>query len=126
MRKARYSRQLTATHEAMMRPLPIALLAATVLLAFSAAGPANAASTAQEFSAQKRQAVKQQRPKTRVVVRGRSYLDAGTEVMPGERKFTDYVYGPNYSPTSVIDNTPAGGIRSPLPDNFTLPGWSRF
>jgi hypothetical protein len=109
----------------MMRPLPIALLAATVVLAFSAAGPVDAASTAQEFSAQKRQASKQ-RPTTRVIVRRRSYLNAGTEVMPGERKFTDYVYGPNYSPTSVIDNTPAGGIRSPLPDNFSLPGWSRY
>lgn len=108
-----------------MRPLPIAVLAATVLLAFTVTGPANAASKAQEFSAQKRQASSKQRP-ARVIVRSRSYLNAGTEVKPGERKFTDYVYGPNYSPTSVIDNTPAGGNRSPLPDNFTLPGWSRF
>jgi hypothetical protein len=109
----------------MMRPLPIAALAVTVLLAFSAAGPADAASKAQEFSAQKRQ-VSKQRPTTRVIVRRRSFLNAGTEVMPGERKFTDYVFGPNYSPTSIIDNTSAGGIRSPLPSNWSLPGWSRF
>lgn len=109
-----------------MRLLPIAALAATVFLAFSATGSAEAASTAQEFSAQKRQAAPKQRATTRIRVTRRSYLDAGTEVKPGERKFTDYVYGPNYSPTSVIDNTSAGGIRSPLPDNFTLPGWSRF
>ena len=30
------------------------------------------------------------RARTRITVRPRSYLDGGTEVFPGERKFTDY------------------------------------
>ena len=49
-----------------MRLLPIAALAATVFLAFSATGSAEAASTAQEFSAQKRQAAPKQRATTRI------------------------------------------------------------
>jgi hypothetical protein len=32
-------------------------------------------------------------PRTRVYVTRRSWLDAGTEVLPGERKFTDYATG---------------------------------
>lgn len=37
------------------------------------------------------------RRRTRVIVQKRSYLDAGTEVMPGERKYQDYAFPPNYS-----------------------------
>jgi hypothetical protein len=62
-----------------------------------------------------------QRPRTRVIVQQRSFLDGGTEVLPGERKYTDYVFPPGYSPTSVIDNT-GMGQRSPLPGPFDLPG----
>ena len=36
----------------------------------------------------------QQGPRTRIYVTKRSWLDAGTEVLPGERKFTDYAYPP--------------------------------
>jgi hypothetical protein len=32
-------------------------------------------------------------PRTRIYVTKRSWLDAGTEVLPGERKFTDYATG---------------------------------
>lgn len=32
-------------------------------------------------------------PRTRIFVSKRSWLDAGTEVQPGERKFTDYATG---------------------------------
>ncbi len=38
--------------------------------------------------------------RTRVVVTRRSYLDAGTEVTPGTRKFTDYISG---GPTHPMD-----------------------
>jgi hypothetical protein len=34
----------------------------------------------------------QQGPHTRIYVTKRSWLDAGTEVLPGDRKFTDYAY----------------------------------
>lgn len=58
--------------------------------------------------------------RTRVVVTRRSYLDAGTEVRPGDRKFTDYVFPPYYDPYSVVD--PTRSYRYPLPDPFWLPG----
>lgn len=62
------------------------------------------------------------RRRTRIVIQKRSYLDGGTEVAPGERKFTDYAYGPTSRiPFSVIDNTPFSH-RSPLPGPFDLPG----
>jgi hypothetical protein len=37
----------------------------------------------------------QQGPRTRVYVTTRSWLDAGTEVLPGDRKFTDYAFPPD-------------------------------
>jgi len=38
--------------------------------------------------------VVQQGPHTRLYISKRSWLDAGTEVLPGDRKFTDYAYPP--------------------------------
>jgi hypothetical protein len=38
--------------------------------------------------------VVQQGPHTRLYISRRSWLDAGTEVLPGDRKFTDYAYPP--------------------------------
>ena len=60
-------------------------------------------------------------PRARITVQRRLFLDAGTYVVPGERKFTDYAIPPGYSPFSVIDNT-AFAHRSPLPGPFDLPG----
>ena len=43
------------------------------------------------------------RARTRITVKPRSYLDGGTEVLPGERKFMDYAQAPTYgwlAPTS--------------------------
>ena len=34
-------------------------------------------------------------PRTRVYVTKRSWLDAGVEVLPGDRKFTDYAFPPS-------------------------------
>jgi hypothetical protein len=48
-----------------------------------------------------------------VTVQKRSFLDAGVEVKPGQRKFTDYAFPPGYSPTSSIDFT-SGNVRGPL------------
>ena len=36
----------------------------------------------------------QQGPRTRVYISKRSWLDAGTEVLPGDRKFQDYAFPP--------------------------------
>jgi hypothetical protein len=63
------------------------------------------------------------RARPRVVVVPRSFLDAGTEVLPGERKFSDYAYPPAYTPLDVVTNTGGrvGWHRSPLPGPFDLP-----
>jgi hypothetical protein len=62
-------------------------------------------------------------PRARITVRRRSYLDAGTEVLPGERKFTDYVFPPGYSATSFHLGPSWGYDRRPLNDPFDLPGF---
>ena len=67
------------------------------------------------------------RARTRITVRPRSYLDGGTEVVPGERKFMDYAQAPTYgwlAPTSSWD--PLGTHRFPLPMPFELPGYSPY
>ena len=64
---------------------------------------------------------------TRIRVRPRSYLDGGTEVLPGERKFTDYAFPPTYmngSPYAAWD--PTGTHRSPLPMPGQLPGYNPY
>jgi hypothetical protein len=60
-------------------------------------------------------------PRARITVTRRTYLDAGTYVIPGDRKFTDYALPPAYSPTGVIENR-AGVYPTALPGPFTLPG----
>src|SRR5262245_9697266 len=42
------------------------------------------------------------RPRTRITVRPRSFLDGGTEVIPGDRKFMDYAVPAGISPASNI------------------------
>lgn len=67
------------------------------------------------------------RARTKITVRPRSYLDGGTEVIPGERKFMDYAYPPTYlsgSPSASWD--PLGNHRYPLPMPFELPGYSPY
>ena len=67
------------------------------------------------------------RARTRITVRPRSFLDGGTEVLPGERKFMDYAQAPTYgwlAPTSSWD--PVGTHRFPLPMPFELPGYSPY
>jgi hypothetical protein len=62
------------------------------------------------------------RARTRVTVQPRSFLDGGTELTPGDRKFDNYAFPPGYSPTGVIDNK-GPFHRSPLPGPFDLPGF---
>ena len=110
------------------------------LLAWSIAASALVAATPAD--AQRRQQQQQVRPdqteritiidengraRTRITVRPRSFLDGGTEVVPGERKYLDYAYAPTYSwlaPTSSWD--PLGIHRVPLPMPFQLPGYNPY
>jgi hypothetical protein len=69
---------------------------------------------------QTRQAVA--KPKTRVVVTKRSYLDAGTEVKPtGTQYYNTVVYPPGYNPWRSNNIDPMNSFLSP-PDPFWLPG----
>jgi hypothetical protein len=56
--------------------------------------------------------VVQQGPHTRLYISKRSWLDAGTEVLPGERKYTDYAYPPGPSFATQNNNRPLE--RQPL------------
>ena len=42
---------------------------------------------------------------TRIIIQKRSYLDPGTESLPGENEGRDYVQLPNQRASSVLDNT---------------------
>ena len=107
----------------------IALSIAAALTAALAVGPAEA---------QKRRYVRDQseritiidengRARTKITVRPRSYLDGGTEVVPGERKFTDYAYPPTYMNGSAYAAwDPTGTHRFPLPMPFELPGFNPY
>ena len=63
-------------------------------------------------------------PHTRVYVTKRSWLDAGTEVLPGERKFTDYATGgPNQFEYLDRLNSHMDRRRSPLSTPSDLGGY---
>jgi hypothetical protein len=91
----------------LSRMLCVASLAALIAGAVPLASPASA--QARKPDAAERDA----RARARVTVQKRSFLDAGTEVLPGQRKFTDYAFPPGYSATSSIDFT-SGNVRGPL------------
>jgi hypothetical protein len=59
--------------------------------------------------------VYQQGPHTRIYVTKRSWLDGGTEVLPGDRKFTDYAFPPGVGlPTFARANNNRTIDRAPL------------
>ena len=106
----------------------IALSAAAVSLA-SLATPADAQSRRGYGDRSERITVIDEngRVSTRITVRPRSYLDGGTEVFPGERKFTDYAHPPTYMNGSAYAAwDPTGNHRTPLPMPFSLPGYNPY
>ena len=89
--------------------LPVVLMACSILVA--ALAPVAEAQTRKRVVVQQRVAgtptvyvsrEEDGRRRTRIIVQRRSYLDAGTEVKPGQRKFTDYAIPPNYSAFDVL------------------------
>ena len=68
------------------------------------------------------------KPRARVTVAPRSFLDAGTEVRPGDRKFTDYAFPPGNAGIGISAVTNTGGKvgwdRSPMMQPFQLPGYN--
>lgn len=112
-----------------MRPLSLAAIAAASLFVIGAAfAPSQADAQGLRRGEQPtreirvtpsgRRIVRTIRPRTRITVHKRSFLDPGTEVLPGERKFNDYVYLPTHSPSGFIDSTTGYGCCWPLPRPF--------
>ncbi|UGY18534.1 hypothetical protein [Bradyrhizobium septentrionale] len=70
--------------------------------------------------------VYQQGPRTRVYVTTRSWLDAGTEVLPGDRKFNDYAYPPEIGyPSFARENNNRPIDRQPLSTPADVGGYPR-
>jgi hypothetical protein len=106
----------------MMMKLYAAGLCAVIAATAIAVAPVEAAS-------KKRYAAKSERPRARVVVAPRSFLDAGTEVLPGERKFTDYAFPPSGNGgigINAVTNTggKVGWDRSPMMQPGQLGGFN--
>jgi hypothetical protein len=113
-----------------MRLMTFAAIAATTMAAgalyLALSSPADAQSRRRAVVDRPGPRVVAVRPASRITVRRRSFLDAGTEVLPGERKYTDYVFPPGYSAIGNVLGPGRDFTRSPLPDPFDLPGFSRF
>ena len=60
---------------------------------------------------------------TRIYVSKRSWLDGGTEVLPGERKFSDYALPPGTSFARENNNRPLD--RQPLSPDSDLGGFAQ-
>ena len=112
-------------------------LAAGAVIAMSLASPASADTRTKRYDERGRpvygpsgpNAVYQQ-GRTRIYVSKRSWLDGGTEVNPGDRKFTDYAFPPAVGyPSFARENLNRPIDRQPLstpadiggyPQNFPL------
>ena len=107
-------------------------LAAGAVVAVALAAPASADTrTKQRFDDRGRHyygpsgpnAVYQQ-GRTRIYVSKRSWLDGGTEVNPGERKFTDYAFPPAVGyPSFARENLNRPIDRQPLPTPADVGGY---
>ena len=100
-----------------------ALLAAVAVVAISFDGTSASAQTKRQYDrngrhyygAQGPNRSYQRGPRTRVYVTTRSWLDAGTEVLPGERKFQDYAFPPALGyPSFARENLNRPLDRAPL------------
>ena len=68
----------------------------------------------------------QEGPHTRVFITKRSWLDAGTEVLPGDRKFTDYAFPPEVGyPSFARENNNRPIDRQPLYPPSDLGGYQQ-
>jgi len=102
------------------------LLAAGALIAASLAGSANA--QAPQYNQRARPVysngpnVVYQQGRTRIYVSRRSWLDGGTEVLPGDRKFTDYAFPNPLGPSFATRNNNRPLEREPLSTPSDLGG----
>ena len=66
------------------------------------------------------------RRRTRIILQRRSFLDAGTEVKPGERKYSDYAIPPGYSAIEAVLGPGKGYERQPFNNYYDVPYNPRF
>ncbi len=67
-----------------------------------------------------------QGPHTRVYITKRSWLDAGVEVLPGDRKFTDYAFPPDIGyPDFARENNNRPIDRQPTNPPSDMGGYDR-
>jgi hypothetical protein len=68
--------------------------------------------------------------RTRIIIQKRSFLDPGTEVLPGDTNDRGYAFSLTHSGMSVFDNNTFGRNQSTLPGPFDGAGknspWLRF
>jgi hypothetical protein len=70
--------------------------------------------------------VSYQQGRTRIYVSRRSWLDAGVEVLPGDRKFTDYAFPPDIGyPDFARENNNRPIDRQPLSTPADVGGYPR-
>lgn len=110
------------------------LLAAVAVVAVGSVTSASAQQTAPKYDNRGRvyygtngpNVSYQQGPHTRIYVTKRSWLDAGVEVLPGDRKFTDYAFPPdNGYPTFARENNNRPIDRQPLNPPSDMGGYPR-
>ena len=91
-----------------MKAYAAGLCAAVIAATALAVSPieAQTSQTAKKYTTTR---AKADRPRARVTVAPRSFLDAGTEVRPGERKFTDYAYPVGNAGLGINAVTNTGG-----------------
>jgi hypothetical protein len=61
------------------------------------------------------------RTRTRIIVQKRSYLDGGTEVMPGDIS-RNYIALPTHRASDMLGPNDITNPPGPIPDPFFLPG----
>jgi hypothetical protein len=111
-----------------MRLTMLATLAAVVLggALLLPAGPADAQARKRQsddmffYTAQQREY--RHRPRPRVVIRQRSYLDPGPELIPGEYKYREYAEPYGYSAIDTVLPIGQGWNRRPFNDPWDVPG----
>jgi hypothetical protein len=101
----------------------LGICAAAIAAMAYASAPAGAAQKKKTAASPQAKTVVASKPRARVRVQPRSFLDVGTDSIPGDNKYTDYALPSGYSPFRVIDNT-AFSHRSPLPGAYDLPSRS--
>ena len=97
-------------------------LCAVAVVGMALSAPPAGAATKKKTVANQSQVVVASRNRSRIRVAPRSFLDGGTEVIPGDRKFTDYAFPPGRlgEPLSQIQGT-AFSRETALPGPYYLP-----